>query len=250
MKRSAFISDIIFAFFAAFLFTLCLFRYLEIKLIPAILLALLCGALTAASVGSFLQSRRKTFFLKKSDEAQKQKLLLHLAFLSDEGKTQFFLSRLTSEQAPAKRFGKLKIHTADAFYALRFDLTSVNSDDILRFSRLKTGKQKILLCSKIEDAAHALAEKLPIKVLTGDEVYALLKEQNALPETYLGEETAEVKRKRRVRLWLSRANAKRFLIAAILTLISALLSPFPYYYILFGGALLFSALLIRVFGYE
>lgn len=250
MKRSAFISDIIFAFFAAFLFTLCLFRYLGIKLIPAILLAILCGALTAASVGSFLQSKRKTFFLKKSDEALKQKLLLHLAFLSDESKTQFFLSRLSSEQFPAKRFGRLRIYTADAFYTLRFDLASVSSDDILRFSRLKTGKQKILLCSKIEDAAHTLAEKLNIKVLTGDKVYALLKEQGSLPESYLGEETAEMKRGRRFRLWLSRANAKRFLIAAILTLLSALLSPFPYYYILFGGVLLFSALLIRIFGYE
>lgn len=250
MKRSAFISDIIFACFAAFLFTLCLFRYLGITLLSAVLLALLCGALTSASVGFFLQSRRKTFFLKKSDEAQKEKFLLHLAFLSDEGKTKFFLERLTSETLPAKRFGKLRIYTPEAFYTLQFSLTPVNSDEVLRFSRLKTGKQKILLCSKIEDAAFALAEKLNVKVLTGGEVYALLKEKNALPEHYLGEETSNLKRKRRLRLWFSRANAKRFLIAAILTLLTALLSPFPYYYIVFGGILLLSSLCLRIFGYE
>lgn len=250
MKRSAFISDIIFAFFAAFLFTLCLFRYLGISLTVSALLAILCGALMSASVGSFLQSKRKTFFLKKSDEAQKEKLLLHLAFLSDEGKTQFFLERLSSEQLPAKRFGRLRIYTAEAFYTLRFSLAPVNSDDVLRLSRFKTGKQKILLCSKIEEAAYALAEKLEIKVLTGDEVYALLKEQATLPETYLGEETAKNKRKRHFRLWFSRANAKRFLIAAILILLTALLSPFPYYYIVSGGILLISSLFIRIFGYE
>ena len=250
MKRSAFISDIIFAFFAAFLFTLCLFRYLGLVLLSAILFAFVCGVLTAASVGSFLKSKRRTFFLKKSDEAQKEKFLLHLALLSDEGKTQFFLERLSSEQLPAKRFGRLRIYTTEAFYALRFSFIPVNSDDILRFSRLKTGKQKILLCTKIEETAYTLAEKLEIKILTGDEVYALLKEKNALPEMYLGEETAKSKRKRHFRLWFSRANAKRFLIAAILLLITALLSPFPYYYIVSGGVLLLSSLCIRIFGYE
>lgn len=250
MKRSAFISDIIFAFFCASLFTLCLFRYLGIGLFLAILLAIVCGALTAASVGSFLQSRRRTLFLKKSDEAQKEKLLLHLAFLSDEGKTQFFLERLSAPDKPAKRFGRLRVYTEDTFYFLRFSLAPVTSDEVLSIIRLKTNKEKTLLCSKIEESAYALAEKLSIKVLTGEQVYTLVKERNALPETYLGEETAKAKRKRRFHLWFSRGNAKRFLVAAALTLVTALLSPFPYYYLVFGGLLLLSALFIRVFGYE
>ena len=250
MKKSAFISDIIFACFSAFLFTLCLFRYLGLGLFLAVLLALVCGALTGASVGCFLKIKRNAFFLKKSDGAQKEKLLLHLALLSDEGKTQFFLERLSAENSPAKRFGRLRVYTEEFFYALHFSISPVTTDEVLRFSRLKTGKEKILLCSKIEDEAYALAQRLLIRVLTGDEVYALLKERNALPEKYLGEESTAIKRTRRFRLWLSRANAKRFFYAAILLLLSALLSPFPYYYLVCGGILTLSALLVQVFGYE
>ena len=249
MKRSAFISDIIFAFFCASLFTLCLFRYLGIGLFLAILLAIVCGALTAASVGSFLQSRRRTLFLKKSDEAQKEKLLLHLAFLSDEGKTQFFLERLSSPEAPAKKFQKLRIFTEESFYGLHFSLAPLTADDVLRFSRVRTKKQKIFLCAQADERALALAEELSVRVLRGEQVYAILKEQNALPELYLNTAHTPTK-KRRMRLWLSRANAKRFLVASILILGTALLSPFPYYYLWFGGGLLLSSLLVRIFGYE
>ena len=70
MKRSAFISDIIFAFFVGFLCTLFLFRYVGIRLIPALLLSALCGVLTACAIFTLLQSKRKTLFLKRSDEAR------------------------------------------------------------------------------------------------------------------------------------------------------------------------------------
>ena len=78
MKRSAFISDIIFAFFVGFLCTLLFFRYVGIGLFPALLLSVVCGILTACATFTLLQSKRKTLFLKRSDEAQKAKLLLHL----------------------------------------------------------------------------------------------------------------------------------------------------------------------------
>ncbi len=250
MKRSAFISDIIFAFFTMFLFTLVLFRYAGIPLFPALVLSAVCGAFAAAATAAWLQSKRRTFFLKKSDEAQKEKLLTHLAFLSDEQKTQFFLERLSSEDRPAKRFGKLRIYTLDTFYLLRFSLAPVTSDEVLNFSRLKTGKKKILLCSKIEESAYKLCQKLEIRAQAGDEVYSLLKEKDALPAQYLGEESTEKKYGRRMRLWLSRANAKRFLFCAVLLLFTALLSPFPYYYLLFSGLLILAATLIRIFGYE
>lgn len=249
MKKSAFISDLMFTFFSAALFTLCLFRYLKIGFFPALVLAILCGALASFSVGAFLQSKRRTYFLKKSDEAQKEKLLRHLLFLSDEGKTKFFIERLSTPDFPAKRFGRLYVYTQDALYNLRFSFTPVSADETLRFSRVNTKKQKILLCNTVDPTARSLAQNLNIQVFTGEQVYAFLKKRDALPQVFLGEE-AEPKRKRRFRLWFSKSNARRFLLAAVLTLVSALVSPFPYYYILFGGILLLSALFLRIFGYE
>ncbi len=250
MKRSAFISDVIFAFFTAFLFTVCIFRYAGVSLVSALLLSVLCGFLTAGGIGAFLQSRRRTVFLKKSDEAEKEKFLLHLAMLSDEGKTKFFLERLSTPDFPIRRFGKLRLCSDEAFYLLRFNLAPVSSDELLVFSRLKTKKEKILLCSKIEESAYVLAQRLGIAVKTGEQVYALLKEKNALPNNYLSEESGENKRKRKLRLWFSRANAKRFLVAAALLAVTAFLSPFSYYYFVCGTILLLSAIFIRIFGYQ
>ena len=111
MKKSAFISDLIFTFLAAGIFTLCLFRYLRIDLFPSFLLAVVCGALAACAVGAFLASRRKTHFLKKSDEAQKEKLLLHLCLLSDVQKTNYFYNVLRKQYAEARRFSRLRVAT-------------------------------------------------------------------------------------------------------------------------------------------
>lgn len=249
MKKFAFFSDLLFSFFVSALFTLCLFRHLGVKLLTAFLLALLCGGLTTAAIGSILQMRRKNLYLKKSDETIKQKLLLHLALLSDEGKTEFFQTALSTAEAPVSRFGKLRVFTEREFYFLNFTLAPVGADEIARLSRLKTGKRKILLCSKIEDAALALCQRLGVEVKTGEWVYNRLKEEGRLPEHYLGEETA-IKRKHKRKLWFSKANAKRFLVGGALVLLIARLTPFYYYYLLVGCLLLLLSVLIRIFGYE
>ena len=249
MKKFAFFSDVLFSFFVSSLFTLCLFRYLGVRLFLAFLLALLCGALTAAAAGAILQVRRKNLYLKKSDETIKQKLLLHLALLSDEGKTQFFQNALSTEETPVSRFGKLKIFTEREFYFLNFTLAPVGADEVVRLSRFKTGKRKILLCSKIEDAALSLCERLGVDVKTGEWIYCRLKEEGRLPECYLGEENA-VKRKRKIKLCFSKANAKRFLVGGAITLFLARISPFYYYYLLVGCLLLLAAVFVRIFGYE
>lgn len=249
MKKSAFISDLIFTFLSASLFTLCLFRYLQITLFIAILLSVFCGGLATISIGAFMQSKRRTYFLKKSEEAQKEKLLRHLLFLSDEEKTKFFIQRLSTEEFPAKKFGRLRIYTQDALYYLRFSFAPVSVDEVLRFSRINTKKQKILFCNDIEDAAKSIAQNLEMQVFTGERVYAFLKENDGLPQVFLGEKVKQ-KGKRKCKLWFSKANARRFLLAATLTLLTALVSPFPYYYILFGGILLLAALCIRILGYE
>ncbi len=247
MKKFAFLSDILFTFLVSGIFTLLLFRHLEIPLFFSLLLALLCGGLTAVGVGAFLAFRRKNLYLKRSDETQKQKLLLHLSLLSDEAKTAYFTELLSTEQEPAKRFGRLRIFTKTEFYFLKFSLTPLSADEIPNLARLKTGKKKILLCSKIEEQALALCSRLDIEVRTGEWVYTQLKAQNALPESYLGD-TPRPKRGR-IKRWFSRKNAKRFLVSGLLVLLLAWLSPYSYYYLLFSALLLGASLFTRIFGY-
>ena len=246
MKRLAFISDVIFVFFSITLFTLCLFRYLKISLLISIGLALCCGTLASVAFFSFTHGKRQRVLLKRSEEKEKEKLMTHLAFLSDEETTNFFLQYFHKLSTSVKRFGKLRIYTQEAFYTLRFTFTPVNADDVLRFSRIRTSKKKIILCANVEVRAQELAKKLGISILLGEEIYQSLKEYDCLPTEYLG---VEGKRKPRLQRYFSRANAKRFFVAAVLLLVSALLSPFPYYYVLLGGILLFSSLCIKIFGY-
>ncbi len=250
MKKFAFFSDLIFTFFLADICTLVLFRYLGVRFFPALFLAALCGGLTALAVGAILRYRRKNLYLKKSDEAQRQRLLLHLALLSDEQKTDYLQTALSTADTPINRFGKLRLFTSTEFYFLKFTPNPLSADEIPPLARLKTGKKKILLCDGVEENALDLCSRLQIEVKTGDWVYRKIKSANALPESYLGDESGAPKRSRRLKTCFARKNAKRFLVGGGLILLLSRMTPFYFYYLLMGCGLLFAAVFIRIFGYE
>lgn len=248
MKKSAFISDLLFAFLSGFILSLCLFRHLGIDLILAVVLAFICGILIFLAVGAWLSSRRKSFFLKRSDEAQKQRLLTHLALLSDNQKTNFFEKIFQEEEG--KKTSSLQIHTQDAFYFLRFHFSPVTADEVASLFHLKTKKRKVILCDRIEESATILAKSLGVEYKTAESVYQLVKEKDGLPEHYLGEEEAKNKRNRILHLCFAKSNAKRFFLSGVLILFTALLNPFGYYYFIFGSVLLLLALALRIFGFR
>ena len=136
------------------------------------------------------------------------------------------------------------------FYFLKFTIAPVSADDIASLSRLKTNKSKILLCLQIDEQAKNLCKQLHIQIKTAEEVFILVKSHNSLPENYLGEEQPLNKRERRLKLCFSKSNSRRFLVSGALILIASLLTPFSYYYLLFGSALFLAAIFIRIFGYE
>ena len=246
MKRFAFFSDLAFTFLSSTLLTLCLFRFLSLGFWFSLLLAIFCGGFITASVGAFLQSKRKNLLLKRSDEQEKEKLLLHLALLSDGAKTEFFRTAL-SKNIPLQRFSLLRLHSDKQFYFLHFKLSPVNADDVAKYARLKTNKEKILLCGNIEQPALSLCQRLHITVKTGEDVYVALKNADALPATYLGD-SAPIGKKRRTTLWFSKSNSKRFLLSATLIFLLSLWTPFFYYYVFTSVALLCLSILVRIFG--
>ncbi len=249
MKKSAYLSDILFTFLTTAIFTLCLFRYLGINLIPALLLSILCGLLSALAIAAWLGHKRRHFFLKKSDEALKQKLLLHLSLLSDEKKSALFYN-LLRQNDELRRVGKQRLSGQESFYFLYFRFAPVSPDDVASISRLKTAKQKILLCNEIEDSALRLCARLNIQVRAGDEVFRLLRDNDALPKEYLGADETAKKRKFHLRACFSKSNSRRFFVGGALILLTSLITPFPYYYLITGSLLLVAAACIRVFGYS
>ncbi|MBQ9728648.1 MAG: hypothetical protein IJV85_03525 [Clostridia bacterium] len=246
MKKTAFLSNVTFAFFTVFIPTLCFFRYSGLNLPFSLFLGSLCGALAATATGFLLAKKRRALFLKKTDEKEKEKFLFHLAMLSDAQKTELVQSALPP---PVVRSGKLRLQTDDSLYALQLSFTPVQCDDVARFSRHKSEKQKILLCSAIEENALLLCEQLQIQVWQAEKVYQLFKGQNKLPKTYLSD-SFPPKKRQRLRLCFSKRNAKRFLVGGSLLFLTAFLTPFPFYYFLFGSGLLVCAVLTRLFGYD
>ena len=249
MKKSAFISDLIFTFSLTAIFFLCFFRYLKLNMPLSILFACVCGGIATLGVGALGQNKRKKLFLKHSEATQKDKLLAHLSLLSDAKKTALFQSIL-SKEGSVQRFSSLRLTGENALYFLKLRFSPVCADEIATISRIKTAKEKILLCNFIEEDAKTLCAALNIRVWTGNEVYALVKEANALPEEYLGEPTLQNKGKARLRLCFAKRNSRRFLVGGCLILLTSLITPFPYYYLIFGSILLLVAVFIRIFGYS
>ena len=174
---------------------------------------------------------------------------MHLALLSDEQKIKFFINLISNEQ-PARRFSRSYIATPTQFYCIKCTFGAVTANEIAAFYRLKTAKQRILLCSQIEESAYTLCKKLQIKVQTADDIYQLVKKNNAFPATFLGETPKEKKHSKQFKLCFAKANSKRFLISGSLLLLSSFLTPFPFYYLIIGSILLLTATFIRIFGYE
>lgn len=252
MKKFAFLSDLFFTFLVSSLLSLCFFRFLRVSVFPSIGLALLCGILITLAIGAVLQAKRKTLHLKKSDEVQKQKLLFHFAMLSDSSLTEFFRVFLTqkTDLGEIRKRSPLHLQSEKGLFFLSFRLSPVNADEILKIARIKTPREKNLFCSQITEDALALCHRFSISVKRGEEIYLLLKKADALPQQYLGEETPQIRRKQKFRLWFSKHNAKRFLVGGGFILLASLATPFFYYYLLLGCLLLFTAIFVRIFGYE
>ena len=248
MKKSAFISDLIFTFLVTSIFFLCLFRYLGSPLFLSFLFSFLCGGIAVVGVGALGKNKRRKQSLNRIEETQKDKLLAHLSLLSDTQKTTLFQNVL-SRQAPVHRFSALRLTGENAMYFLRLRFSPVCADEIAAISRVKSAKEKILLCNFIEEEAKNLCETLCIRVWTGNDVYSLIKAADALPERFLGEPTPKNKRQIKLRLCFAKRNSRRFFIGGCLILLTSLVTPFSYYYLIFGSILLLVATLVRIFGY-
>ena len=248
MKKSAFISDVLFAFFLVWLFTLCVFRYIRLSLFSALVLSGVCGILSACSVGAILQHKRKSFFVKQSEERKQQSVLDFLCLWSDEKKTEYFREALSkTSESTIRRSGTLRLVGEEDFYFLHFRFAPVTADEVAATARWNTDKKKILLCNRIEANAAALCAKLGIELHSGEAVYAALKKVEALPD--VDDATLQEKKKRRLRFWFHKHNARRFFVGGALLLLTSLWTPFPYYYLVFGSILLLSAVFVRIFGY-
>ena len=260
MKKSAFISDLLFAFGAAFLPALCFLRFWRFPLAAALFLSAVIGLFAAGAVFFVLRRKREKFCLAKKDEEEKEKLLFHLSLQSEEkvagGFAKFFSShdeegkeRETPCAARVRKTrGKAFVETESEDFFPFFSLCPPDADKIAPVLGKKEERQKVLLCSDISPQAEGLCARFGIRVLKGTDVYKMLKRGNALPENYILPPPPKKGQKRR--LWFAKGNSRRFLLGGVLILLTSLITPFPFYYLITGSALVIAAVLVRIFGYR
>lgn len=266
MKKSAFISDVIFAFAAAFLPALCLFRYRGLSLPLSVLTAALAGGLSAALIYALLHKKRERLCLKKRDEENRDKLLLHLALQGEKANSDYFLkffktkvdgkadgqagenARGTAELKRLKGVARIETETEN-FYPL-FTLCPLDADKIAPVLYGEGEKRKCLLCSGLTEEAQKLCARFDVRTITGNEVYLMLKKEDFLPEHYLGDDARPPQKKKRLHAWFAKSNSRRFLSGGTLILLTSLITPFPLYYLILGSALILSAVFVRIFGYR
>ena len=260
-----------------FLPALCLLRYRRLPLWAAFTLAAMLGLLSALAVFLYLHQKREKLCLEKQDRETKEKLLLHLALQSSDKILNDFADFFSShdetgapknssedvtddepEHAPKnaarsaaaqKRKSASCVRTEQGEFYPVFSLCPLDADRVVPILCGKKQAEKYLLCNELTEEAEKLCLRFGVHVIKGNEVYLMLKKGNALPEHYLGED-ALPKKKRKKELWFAKSNSRRFLFGGTLILLTSLITPFPYYYLLSGSLLIISAVFVRIFGYR
>ena len=107
---------------------------------------------------------------------------------------------------------------------------------------------EILTAAMVKEQAKALANQLGVWFFTGDEIYQAVEKTKFLEEII--KQKSPLKKQKRTHLYFSKRNAKPFATSGFLLLFSSFFTPFPFYYLIFGGILFALAISLRIFGYR
>ena len=253
MKKLAHLSDVAFACVAAALPALCYLRYRGVTLLWSAIIALLLALGAGLLTWSFLRKKHASAVLKAGEKQQTEKLLFHLALLSPQQQADFFAPRTQSlvdqpTNETVRKAGRWFLLTDSQILYCLFTLAPLTADELLPLLGYEDTRAPVLLCNGLDKSAEQLAEKFSLQILFLPEIYLRLQKNNALPTVYKGERAFAKKKKRRFSLWFQKSNAKPFFTGGVLILLSSLFSPFPYYYLVMGSALVATSAAVRIFG--
>lgn len=226
--------DTVFAALCAFLlFFTCLRYYTKsavIGLIFGICAALLFGALSFI----YISNKQNKSLLLSRDEKNKKLLSLHLSLSSDYYIVNLFKKCLGEN---AKIRGK-RVICGEQSYFFCFKMQPLSEDDVARVIKFKSGGEKIILCNTASASSAELAAHFGIKTQGIDEVFALLKKNNLMPEKYVYEDAKKQSLRARIKLRFSRKLSAPLFWSGVALLAMSYFTFFPVYYIVSGGIML------------
>lgn len=261
MKKTAYYSDLFFAFSLSGFCALFVFKFLGLKLMLALIPSIIFGLLCAFALSIRLRKKQRVFALKKSEEQEKENLFFYLR-LAEPTEIKCFLEPrlpllvhkllgefehpvLENQIAPAGAI----VSEGVCFYPL-FAFRELTPDDIAAaIKSLQNIPNSVLLCDKLSPDAIALCEKLSLKTAQGDFVYKTLKDGGVIPSEFPLKLNAPKKTSRRA-ICFAKSNSKRFLKSGMLLSVYSFFTPYSIYYAVVACLFFTISLFIRIFGYR
>ena len=243
MKHLPVFADALFYAAAAALLGFCLLRYFDAPVWTA---AVVC-ILLALGVGVFvflLESRTRTKkYLSAKQREECEAVLLHLALAPPEETAQLLQTALKKDGANAGlQDGILTVDGSPA--ELLFCMEPLSADAVARLIQRRGDKFR-LYCNKLSPSAEALAQRFPIELIRGEEVYGLLQRTQLIPTPLLG--AAPRKRHReKLKAIFQKRNARPFFVSGALLLVMSLYTLFPVWYLAAGSTLLLVSVGLRL----
>ena len=239
----ALISDVFFFALCAFILSFTAIRFYTKSAVLGLIFGI-CAALLFGALGFlYISNKQNKSLLLSRDEKNKKLLSLHLSLSSDEYILGLFKKGLGDE---AKIRGK-RVICGEQSYFFNFKMQPISEDDIARIIKLKTDGEKIIYCNTAAASAAALAAHFGIRINGIDEVFALLKKNNLLPEKYVYEEAAKTGFFKRIKSRFSRKLCAPLFWSGLALLGLSYFTFFPIYYIVSGGIMLILSAVALVF---
>ena len=265
MKKSAYYSDLIFTFSLLGFCALFCLRFFDVPLTFSLILSLGFGFAAAYLLSVRIKKREKVFALKKSEEEEKNSLCFYLSLCDDTELTEFLRPRLpfllsavdsekildtNEKQTTDEKNEKPSLCLSNHSFFPCFRFRELTADDIANeYPNLKRADAPVILCDKLSDDGKRLCEKLSIPIVDGNLLYRAFKDNSAIPDEFPIQTTTPIKRKLR-NISFAKTNSKRFFSSGVLLIASSVFIPYPVYYLVCGGLLLLTAVLVRIFGYR
>ncbi len=247
MKKTAFISDLLFCFLTSLLFFLCLFRYHRYPMALAFFCGLLCASLITFLAYIPLNKKRKRKVSEGKQREQRDRLMLYLSLLPKQKQAEFFLPIFENARMQSLD-GMPVIETEETLIFPLFTIRPFDGDATASILRLETDKKKLLLCNVLSPEAEELCAQFSLEYKTRDQVFFLAEEKGLLPDLSWAKQPPKTKEK--IRLFLKKSNHRPFFVGSLLLLFSSLITPFPFYYLFLGGTMLTLSILVRFLGTE
>ncbi len=243
------VCDLLFYTIGVWFLSVGILRYFRLPLALSLAVCTLFSLAVGILLFLLFSRRKRKKQLSKAEQLKKDALLLHLALEKEERVRALFLEAFLAEEKRAHCKEKV-LEVEEKICIPRFTLQPLSADEAAKLLREYGEKNFTILCNRLSPEGEKLCRDFGISTLCAEQVFDLFIRTNTYPQTLICGEIPRKTAKTKFRAFFSKRNARPFFTSGILLLVMSLFTFFPIYYLLSGGALLITAILVRALGKE